>query len=305
MTEMVSSDGYIRGHGSDKTLRFLRFHPSERPIGFQFFGSDADMIAEAAQRSLEFGPDFIDINAGCPMKKVVTRGAGSALLLDPHNLGRIVRKVSEAAFPVPVTVKMRSGWDSENINAVETASICAQNGARAIIVHPRPRSQLFGGTSDWNVIKAVKEAIDAPVIGCGDIRTPGDARRMLDETGADSVMIGRGALGSPWIFRQVADLLAGRPVSPAPGKCERLDLALRHMEILATEVSERFSVLNMRKFFGWYSKGMTGGAEFRQRVFTANSMDEVRRMVNDFRARPCEEEGMEVSFNTPDDYPDA
>ncbi len=298
MTEMVSSDGYIRGHGSDKTLRLLRFRASERPLGFQFFGSDPAILAEAARRSLEFDPDFIDLNAGCPMKKVVGRGAGSALLLDHANLARIVEGVVRSAGSVPVSVKIRSGWDHESINAVETARVCEQSGASAVIVHPRTRSQLFSGHSDWSVIHAVKEAVSVPVIGSGDIRAAEDASRMLAETGADSVMIGRGAMGRPWIFRQVAEHLAGRPVPPAPGLDERFDLAVRHMETLAAEVSEKFSVLNMRKFFGWYSKGMVGGAEFRQRVFTALTMDEVRRVVDEFRG--AELEGGDHDASLPD-----
>ncbi|MHB9027517.1 MAG: tRNA dihydrouridine synthase DusB [Candidatus Latescibacterota bacterium] len=305
MTEMVSSEGYIRGHGSDKSRRLLRFHASERPIGYQFFGSNAETIAEAARRSLEFGPDFIDLNAGCPMKKVIARGAGSALLLDLLNLGRIVQSVTGAVSPVPVTVKIRSGWDHENINAVETAKVCFESGAQAIIVHPRPRSQLFSGHSDWSVIRAVKEAVSLPVIGCGDIRSAEDARRMLDETGADAVMIGRGAMGRPWIFRQVAEHLAGRPISSAPGMDERFDLALRHMEVLAEEVSERFSVLNMRKFFAWYSKGMVAGAEFRQQVFRATSMDEVRRIVDAHRGSIWEGEEQEFSFPDTDELQEA
>lgn len=302
MTEMVSSDGYIRGHGSDKTMRLLRFHESERPIGFQFFGSDPVIITEAARRSLEFRPDFIDINAGCPMKKVVTRGAGSALLLDLSNLGRIIEGVVRAVSPLPVTVKIRSGWDHASINAVEAAMVCVDNGASGIIVHPRPRSQLFSGYADWTVIRAVKEAVSVPVVGCGDIRSAGDALRMREETGADSVMIGRGAMGNPWIFRQTAELLSGETVSPAPGLDARFDLALRQMEVLAGEVSERFSVLNMRKFFGWYSKGMTGGAEFRQRVYKAMTMEEVRRIVDEYRGRGFSESDTDSGAGDPGDF---
>ena len=288
LTEMISSDGFVRGHPSDKTWRLIRFRETERPIGFQFFGSNPAMMTEAARRSLRFSPDFIDINAGCPMKKVVGKGSGAALLLDLPNLGNIVRSIAEAVSPLPVTVKIRSGWDHNSINAVEAARVCADNGAQAIIVHPRPRSQLFSGLADWSVIRAVKEAVSIPVVGSGDIRVAEDARRMLDETGADSVMIGRGAMGNPWIFRQVTELLSGLPVSPAPGLDERFDLALKHLETLAEEVSERFSVLNMRKFFGWYSKGMRGGSEFRQRVYKAQTIAEVRLVVEAYRGSECD-----------------
>ncbi len=287
---MISSDGLVRGHASDKTWRLIRFREEERPIGFQFFGSDPAMMAEAARRCLQFRPDFIDINAGCPMKKVVGKGSGSALMLDLPNLGSIVRSMAETVAPAPVTVKIRSGWDHNSINAVEAARVCVDNGARAIIVHPRPRSQLFSGRADWNVIRAVKEAVDVPVIGCGDIRAAEDALRMLEETGADSVMIGRGAMGNPWLFRQVTETLTGQPVTPAPGLDERFDLAISHLETLAAEVSERFSVLNMRKFFGWYSKGMRGGSEFRQRVYKAQTVAEVRRVVDEYRGSECGEE---------------
>jgi len=295
MTEMVSSDGFVRGHPSDKTRRLLRFHESERPIGFQFFGADPAVMAEAARRAAEIGPDFIDINAGCPMKKVVVKGAGAALLRDLPLLGRIVRSVVEAASPLPVTVKIRSGWDHTSINVVDAARVCADGGAFGVIVHPRPRSQLFGGSADWKVIRVVKEAVGIPVVGSGDVWSALDARRMLDETGADSVMIGRASLGNPWIFRETTALLSGGAVPPAPGMDERLDLALSHLETLASEVNERFAVLNMRKFFGWYSRGMCGGAEFRCRVFTAQTIDEVREVVGEYRGDKHETDGEEES----------
>ncbi len=292
MTEMVSSEGLVRGHPSDKTRRYLRFHPVERPVGFQFFGADPAIMGEAVRRSLDPRPDFIDINAGCPMKKVVARGAGSALLRDLPLLGRIVRSVADAAGSIPVTVKIRSGWDHENINAVDVAKTCVENGARAIIVHPRPRSQLFSGSADWSVIRMVKEAVNVPVVGSGDVKCGRDALRMIDETGADAVMIGRGAMGNPWIFREAAAILSGGEAPAPPSMDERLDLALRHLDTLASEVSERFAVLNMRKFFGWYSRGMYGGSEFRQRIFAAQSKDEVRSVVEDYRGRDFDEHDM-------------
>jgi tRNA-dihydrouridine synthase B len=289
MTEMVSSEGLVRGHPSDKTRRLLRFHPEERPVGFQFFGADPAIMGEAVRRSMDAGPDFVDINAGCPMKKVVTRGAGSALLRDLPLLGLIVRSVIDAAGSIPVTVKIRSGWDHESINAVEAARTCIENGACAIIVHPRPRSQLFSGSADWTVIRAVKEAVPVPVVGSGDIRCGRDALRMIGETGADAVMIGRAALGNPWIFREAAAILSGGEPPEAPSIDERLDLGLRHLHTLAEEVSERFAVLNMRKFFGWYSRGMRDGSEFRQLVFAAQTMDEVRSVVDNYRGRDFDE----------------
>jgi tRNA-dihydrouridine synthase B len=291
MTEMVSSDGFVRGRGSDKTRRFLRFKEAERPVGFQFFGADPAIMGEAARRAVELGPDFIDINAGCPMKKVVTKGAGAGLLRDLPLLGRIVRNVAEGASPLPVTVKIRSGWDHGSINAVEAAKVCEDSGAVAVIVHPRPRSQLFSGNADWSVIRAVKESVGIPVVGSGDVSRAEDVRRMLDETGADAAMIGRAALGNPWIFREAAALLSGAEIPPQPPMDERLDLALRHLEILAVEVSERFAVLNMRKFFGWYTRGMRGGAEFRRRIFAAETKETVRCVVEEFRGSECDSDG--------------
>jgi len=300
MTEMISSEGFVRGHPSDKSLRLLRFLADERPIGIQLFGADPEIMAEAALRAAAFGPDFIDINAGCPVRKVIGRGAGSALLLNLPLLARIVKHVADAA-PLPVTVKLRSGWDHASLNGVEAAQACADSGAQAVIMHPRPRSQLFGGVSDWTVIRRVKEKIPVPVVGSGDIRTAEDAVRMVRETGADAVMIGRGALGNPWIFRQVKELLAGEAVSPSPGMDARLALALRQLSILAGEVGEKFGVLNMRKFFGWYSRGMRGGSEFRQRVFKAETVQAVRDIVEEYRQQGCEAMSEDTSFEYLDD----
>ena len=282
MTEMVSSDGFIRGRSDDKTARMLRFHESERPIGFQFFGADPSIMAEAVRKAQDLKPDFIDINAGCPVKKVVSKGAGSALLKNPDLLRQIVAAVV-AVSRVPVTVKIRSGWDHGLVNAVEIARLCEDAGAQAIIVHPRTRSQGFGGESDWSVIRSVKEAVSVTVIGSGDIRSPADAQRMIDETGADSVMIGRSALNDPAIFRRVVRYLESGGEEEPSGIAERLDIALRQLKLLSEEVSERFAILNMRKFFGWYSRGAQGGAEFRREIFRAETTADITRIVREFQ----------------------
>ena len=282
MTEMVSSDGFVRGRSNDKTARLLRFHETERPIGFQFFGADPSIMAEAVRKAQDRNPDFIDINAGCPVKKVASKGAGSALLRTPDILRQIVAAVV-AVSSVPVTVKIRSGWDHGSVNAVEVAQICEDAGAQGIIVHPRTRSQGFGGESDWTVIRAVKEKVTIPVIGSGDIRTPADAQRMFEETGADGVMIGRAALTDPTLFRRVARYLeTGEEEEPSP-IAERLDIALRQLALLSEEVSERFAILNMRKFFGWYSRGVQNGAEFRRDIFRAETTGDIVRIVGEFR----------------------
>ena len=281
MTEMVSSDGFVRGRPNDKTARLLRFHETERPIGFQFFGSDPSIMAEAVCKAQDRKPDFIDINAGCPVKKVASKGAGSALLRTPDLLRQIVAAVV-AVSPVPVTVKIRSGWDHGSVNAVEVAQLCEDAGAQGIIVHPRTRSQGFGGESDWTVIRAVKEKVTIPVIGSGDIRTPADAQRMFEETGADGVMIGRAALTDPTLFRRAARYLESGGETEPSCIAERLDIALRQLTLLSEEVSERFAILNMRKFFGWYSRGVQNGAEFRRDIFRAETTDDIVRIVREF-----------------------
>ena len=293
MTEMVSSVGYVRGYPSDKTAKLLRFHESERPIGFQFFGADPDIMAEAAQKAMDLKPDFIDINAGCPVKKVISKGSGSALLRKPDLLARIVEKMANVSH-VPVTVKIRSGWDQSSINAVEIARICVDSGAQAVIVHPRTRSQGFSGESDWSVIKRVKEVVSVPVIGSGDIKTPDDFIKMKEETGVDFVMVGRSAMNNPFIFREIAERLSGKIVSKPADTVEKLELALTQLDRLAAEESGKFAVLNMRKFFGWYSKGLKGGAVFRQMIFRAETIEEVKIIVRDFQ-NECQNTDKKIS----------
>jgi len=284
VTEMVSSDGLIYGGIKNKTIQLLNYREEERPIGFQLFGAEENAMAMATKKVLELRPDFIDINAGCPVKKVVCRGAGSALMQTSGILGRIVEKVAKVS-DVPVTVKIRSGWDFESINAVEVAKICESAGASGITVHPRTRSQNFSGKADWDIIRQVKEAVSIPVIGSGDIVEPGDAQRMMDETGADSVMIGRKAMGNPWIFSQVNAMFAGEDIPPTPEIGERLDLALEQLYTMAEEFYDKFAIFNMRKFFGWYSKGAAEGSKFRQDVFKAETIGEVTRIVREFQER--------------------
>jgi len=282
LTEMLSSDGLVRGNMDRAATRMLRFGDDERPIGYQLFGSDPYIMGEAARRLTVRRPDFIDINAGCPVKKVISHDAGSALMKKPRLLGDIVAAVVKASS-VPVTVKIRSGWDHDSINAVEVARVCEGEGAQAVIVHPRTRSQGFGGTADWSVIAAVKDAVAVPVIGSGDINTHEDAAAMLEQTGADGIIIGRRAMHDPWVFERVNARLRGESVPAEPSIAERLDLALRQLAELTAEVSERFAVLNMRKFFVWYSKGAMGGAEFRRRGFRAESIADVTEIVREFQ----------------------
>ncbi|OPX24292.1 MAG: tRNA dihydrouridine synthase DusB [Candidatus Latescibacteria bacterium 4484_107] len=220
-TEMVSADGLVRKNPG--TGRLIHFGESERPIGVQLFGSDLAIMARGAEQLAERGFDLIDLNFGCPVKKVVKRNAGSALMRDPERLARITEAVV-GAVDLPVTVKIRSGWSEEAINAVQVARLVQEAGAKAITVHARTRKMGFSGQADWEVIAEVKAAVSIPVIGNGDVRTPEDARRMFDDTGCDLVMIGRGALGNPWIFRRTVVFLRTGAHLPEPNLRERMEV---------------------------------------------------------------------------------
>ncbi len=278
LTEMISSDGFIRSRPGDKTARLLRFRETERPIGIQFFGSDPTIVGMAVERAQDMNPDFIDINAGCPVKKVISRGAGVALMRTPEILAAVVEKAVKASR-VPVTVKIRAGWDQENVNAIDVALRCRDAGAQAIILHPRTRSQGFEGKSDWNLLRVLRETLDIPVIGSGDITSAREARRMKAETGVEYVMVGRAAMGYPWIFREIAAHLEGTEFPIPPTIRERLELPLAQLGELSAEVSERFAVVNMRKVFGWFTRGMPAGASLRQMIFHAETAFEVNSIV--------------------------
>ena len=283
MTEMVSADGYIRSKPGDKTSRLLRFRETERPIGFQFLGADPTIVGMAVERAGELKPDFIDINAGCPVKKVVARGAGAALMRTPEILAAIVEKAVRASR-VPVTVKLRAGWDSESVNAHDVARRCRDAGAQAVILHPRTRSQGFGGNADRELLRSLVEALDIPVIGSGDIVTAADVLRMKRETGIDYVMVGRAAMGYPWIFREITAVLNGAKMPEPPSCRERLELPRRQLGELSDEVSERFAVLSMRKVFGWFTRGMPNGASLRQRIFHAQTQGEIETIIGEYLA---------------------
>lgn len=260
-TEMVSVNGLVRE--GRKTFELLRSRPEDRPLGIQLFGDDPRLIAEGARMVEEHG-DLIDINMGCPVKKVVGTGAGSALLREPAKVRAIIREARRAT-QLPLTVKIRSGWVCEEANFLEIARIAEDEGCDAITLHPRSRSQMFEGHSDWQKIAEMKRSVKIPVIGSGDIFTAADVTAMLAETGCDGVMVARGALGNPWIFRQALALLeGGEPAAPAPE--ERLRAALRHLELFTELSGERVALREMRKHFGWYSHGLAGAAQFRKAV---------------------------------------
>ncbi len=259
-SEMVSSKGLV--YGDRKSMKLLQYGEEERPIALQIFGDDPAIMAQATGMVMEYHPDVIDINMGCPAPKIVNNGCGSALMRDPDRCGRLVEAVVKAS-DVPVTVKIRKGWDSQSINAVEVAKVCEQAGAAAITVHGRTRDQMYAPTADWDIIREVKQAVTVPVIGNGDVFRPEDAARLLEETGCDAVMIGRGALGTPWIFREINAWLDHHCMLPLPGVKERMMVMLKHIKRMCELKGERGGMLEARKHAAWYMKGLRGAPAFR------------------------------------------
>ena len=280
VTEMISADK-IAYQENWKTDRLLKFSEEERPVGIQLFGSSSDIFARAAYRCAALDPDFIDLNFGCPVRKVVKRGGGAALMRDPELCGKIAREVVRSV-DCPVTIKIRSGWSDDEINAVEVACSVVSEGAAGVIVHPRTRTQIFGGKADWTIIAKVVEAVNVPVIGNGDIRSSGDSSRMLGETGCHSVMVGRGVLTNPWLIREIRNELSGQSPGDIPHPAARLLLGLLQLRLSAREVDEKRAVFWMRKFFGFYSKGLWDSNSFRRNIFRAESIEEVTSLISSY-----------------------
>jgi tRNA-dihydrouridine synthase B len=277
-TELVAAEAIVRGQ--EKTWNLARFNSEERPIGIQLFSHDPKVLAQAASRLEELEPDVVDLNFGCPVKKVVRRGAGAGFLSDLERLSDAVREVVKSTSR-PVTVKLRSGPSANLINAVEAAKRAEDEGARAVIVHARTARQFFQGEADWSVIASVKRALAVPVIGNGDIKSPEDLQRMLDQTGCDGVMIGRGCLGNPWIFRACREVLRGEtPVPPDPD--ERWVVIEDHYRRMIADKGVAVGVREMRKHLGWYSRGMPGAASFRRTVFRLDDPNEVLKVCRTF-----------------------
>lgn len=276
VTEMVSSKGLVMG--DKKSAMLLTLGKEEKTAGAQIFGDDPDIMAKAAVKCLAFSPSIIDINMGCPAPKVAMNGGGASLMKDPQLAGKIVRAVRNAV-DIPVTVKIRKGWDDSCVNAVELAKILEANGADAIAIHGRTRQQMYSGTVDLDIIRAVKKAVRIPVIGNGDITDIVSAANMLEYTGCDAVMIGRGAFGNPWLFRQINAYLDSGIVIPPPSLEEKMTVMLRHIAKMVEYKGEYTAMREARRHAAYYTKGLRGGAKFRAQMSSLETYDDLKEIT--------------------------
>ncbi len=274
--EMASAKGISLG--DKKSAELLSITPTERPAGSQLFGNSPETMAVAAKKALEFNPDFIDINMGCPAPKVASSGGGALLMKDPILAANIVKAVTEVST-VPVTVKMRSGWDADHINAVELAKRCEDAGACAITVHGRTKVQMYAPPVNTDIIRQVKQAVSIPVIGNGDVVDGISAARLMEETGCDMVMVGRGALGRPWVFSQINAYLDHEVILPDPPVVEKMRVMLKHIEALCEYKGERVGIREARKHAAWYTKGLHGAANYRARIGLISSIEELQQIA--------------------------
>lgn len=250
----------------------------ERPGAVQLFGDDPETLARAVDVAMKFQPEVIDLNMGCPAPKIAGNKAGAALMKDPDLASRIIRAV-KAASPVPVTVKFRKGWDGTSVNALEFAKMAQESGADAIALHGRTRAQMYAPPADWEIIRQVKAAVSIPVMGNGDVDSPQAAKRMLESTGCDLVMVGRGALGRPWLFRQIAAFLRDGTVLPEPPMEERMEVMLRQVALMAAYKGDRIAFREARKHCGWYITGMRGAAALRRQAGTVSCLEDVKQLA--------------------------
>ncbi len=290
ITELISSEAIVRNN--KKTLDMLAGYDTlNMPVALQLFGSNPDTLAKAAKVIEENGFKIIDLNFGCPVPKVAVRSeAGSALLKYPQKIKEIVSRVV-SSVSIPVTVKIRSGWDFNSINAVEIAKICEEAGASLITIHARTRSQGYSGKADWNIIKEVKEAVNIPVIGNGDVTDIYKAKEMLDTTGCDMVMIGRAALGNPWIFNEVSKYLENGEIVSKPSYIDKIDMALEHLTNLCELKSERTAVLEIRNHIGWYLRNVPLGKEIKNKIFKETDINVIIDILNAYKKEILNMEG--------------
>ncbi|MDR0914732.1 MAG: tRNA dihydrouridine synthase DusB [Oscillospiraceae bacterium] len=277
VTEMVSAKGL---HYNSKNTAELMETNQNCQTGIQIFGCEPQIMAEAAIKALEFAPCSIDINMGCPTPKIVNNGGGAALMKDPILCGKIVQAVCKSVS-IPVTVKIRAGWSNDNINAVEVAKICEDSGAAAITVHGRTREQFYSGKADMQVVKAVKQAVKIPVIGNGDICNPADALAMLQNTGCDYIMVGRGALGKPWIFEEINHFINTGKALPPKSREYIIEEMKTHIKLICEQKGEFIGMKQARKHVAWYLKGFKNAAAFRNRAGTLNTYDDFLMLIRD------------------------
>ena len=281
VSEMLSAKGWVlNGSKNQNALDLLKRLPREGIAGLQLFGSEPEYMARAATELEDRGFQFIDINFGCPAPKITGNGEGSAMLKRPEAVGEVVRAVVNAT-KLPMTVKIRSGWDAASVNAPLIARICEDNGAQAVAVHARTREQQYSGQADWRVIAEVKRSVRIPVFGNGDVRSDADAMRMMAETGCDRVIVGRAAQGNPWIFREIASAMRGEACEP-PTPVERVNMALRHMQLEIGLYGDKRGMLEMRKHIAWYVHGMKGATRFRDRINALNNAAAVEDALREF-----------------------
>lgn len=271
-SEMISAKGLH--YNNKNTKQMLVVDSKERPIAFQLFGSDSNILSNIA-KIVESYADIIDINIGCPAPKIVKNGEGAALMKEPKKIGEIVKAVSSAVNK-PVTIKIRKGFDQNSLNALEIAKIAEENGAAAIAIHGRTREQYYSGNADWNIIKQIKENLKIPVIGNGDVDTPQKAKAMFEQTNCDAIMIGRAAQGNPWIFKQINHYLKTGELLCSPTLSEKIDMAIRHTSMLVDFKGEYIGIREMRKHIACYTKGLSNSSRLRKEI---NSVDSLNKMV--------------------------
>ena len=278
-TEMVSAKGIY--YKSENTVALAEIDEKERPVTVQIFGSDAEIMAYAAIQLEKGGADIIDINMGCPTPKIVNNGDGCALMKNPKLAGKIIDAVVKAV-KIPVTVKIRKGWDEKSINAQEIAYIAQENGAKALALHGRTREQFYSGKADWNIIRKVKEDLSIPVIGNGDVYSPQDAKNMMEETGCDALLIGRGAQGNPWIFQRTLEYLKNKTILPEPPMEERVNMIIEHMDRLIKLKGEYVGIKEMRKHIVWYLKGLPNSSKLKNQVFNMNHRGKIEELLIEY-----------------------